>query len=74
MTFSPTGFFALAASIGAHPFELADENKPLYHAAAAAQLPTSPSAALAMSRRLFEKAGVDFAVTGPLVEAVVANA
>ena len=33
-----------------------------------------PLAALAMSRRLFEAVGVDFAVAGPLVEAVVANA
>ncbi len=65
--------FAFAASLGAHPFELADENKPLYHAAAAAAA-NFPLAALAMSRRLFEAAGVDFAVAGPLVEAVVANA
>ena len=65
--------FALAASIGAHPFELTDENKPLYHAAAAAAA-NFPLAALAMSRRLFEAVGVDFAVAGPLVEAVVANA
>ena len=65
--------FALAASIGAHPFELADEQKPLYHAAAAAAA-NFPLAALAMSRRLFIAAGVDFTVAGPLIEAVVANA
>jgi predicted short-subunit dehydrogenase-like oxidoreductase (DUF2520 family) len=65
--------FAFATSLGAHPFELADEAKPLYHAAAAAAA-NFPLAALAMSRRLFEAAGVDFAAAGPLIEAVVANA
>jgi predicted short-subunit dehydrogenase-like oxidoreductase (DUF2520 family) len=65
--------FALAASLGCHPFELADENKPLYHAAAAAAANFSLTA-LAMSRRLFAAAGVDFAAVGPLIDAVVANA
>ena len=65
--------FALAASIGAHPFELADEQKPLYHAAAAAAA-NFTLAALAMSRRLFAAAGVDFAAAAPLIDAVVANA
>ena len=65
--------FALAASLGCHPFELADENKPLYHAAAAAAANFSLTA-LAMSRRLFAAAGVDFAAAGPLIDAVVANA
>ena len=65
--------FAFAASIGAHPFELADDVKPLYHAAAAAAS-NYPLAALAMARRLFEAAGLDFEIAGPLVEAVTANA
>lgn len=65
--------FALATSIGMHPFELADAAKPLYHAAAAAAA-NFPLAALAMSERLFADAGVPFAAAGPLVAAVVANA
>lgn len=65
--------FALARSLGAHPFELADEQKPLYHAAAAAAA-NFPLAALAIAHRLFTAAGVDPAVASPLVEAVVANA
>jgi len=65
--------FALAASLGCHPFELADEQKPLYHAAAAAAA-NFTLAALAMSRRLFAAAGVDFAAVAPLVDAIVANA
>jgi predicted short-subunit dehydrogenase-like oxidoreductase (DUF2520 family) len=65
--------FALAASLGCHPFELADEQKPLYHAAAAAAA-NFTLAALAMSRRLFAAAGVDFAAAAPLIDAIVANA
>jgi len=65
--------FALAASIGMHPFELDDAAKPLYHAAAAAAA-NYPLAALAMSERLFAAAGVPFEAAGPLVAAVVANA
>jgi predicted short-subunit dehydrogenase-like oxidoreductase (DUF2520 family) len=65
--------FALASSLGAHPFELADDQKPLYHAAAAAAA-NFPLTSLAMAERLFAAAGVDFAAAGPLVEAVVANA
>ncbi|OFW65603.1 MAG: hypothetical protein A2Z12_02200 [Actinobacteria bacterium RBG_16_68_21] len=65
--------FALAASIGAHPFEVADEAKPLYHAAAAAAA-NFPLAAWSMARRLFEAAGVPFEVAGPLVQAVLDNA
>ncbi len=64
--------FALARSIGMHPFELEDEVKPLYHAAAAAAA-NFPLAALAMAEQLFEAAGVPFAAASPLVEAVVAN-
>lgn len=65
--------FALAASLGCHPFELADDQKPLYHAAAAAAA-NFTLASLAMARRLFAAAGVDFAAAGPLIDAVVANA
>ena len=65
--------FALAASLGCHPFELVDEQKPLYHAAAAAAA-NFTLAALAISRRLFAAAGVDFAAAAPLIDAVVANA
>ncbi|HEX5630291.1 MAG TPA: DUF2520 domain-containing protein [Acidimicrobiia bacterium] len=65
--------YALAASLGGHPFELADADKPLYHAAAAAAA-NFTLAALSISRRLFAAAGVDFAAAGPLMEAVMANA
>ena len=65
--------FALAASLGGRPFELEDEAKPLYHAAAAAAA-NYPLASLAMARRLFEAAGVPFEAAGPLVRAVVDNA
>lgn len=64
---------ALAFSIGAKPFSLADEAKRLYHAAAAAAA-NYPLAALAMAQRLFEAAGVPFDAAAPLVEAVVGNA
>lgn len=65
--------FALAGSIGAHPFELADEVKPLYHAGAAAAA-NFPLAALSMARRLLEAAGVPFEAAIPLAQAVLANA
>jgi len=65
--------FRLARSLGAHPFELPDDAKALYHAAAAAAA-NYPLAALAMSRRLFEAAGVPFEAAGPLVQAVIDNA
>jgi predicted short-subunit dehydrogenase-like oxidoreductase (DUF2520 family) len=65
--------FELAASIGARPFELADAAKPLYHAAAAAAA-NYTLAALAVSRRLFEAAGVPFESAHPLIRAVVDNA
>ncbi len=65
--------FALARSIGMHPFELDDEAKPLYHAAAAAAA-NYPLAALAISQQLFEAAGVPFEAAEPLVSAVVSNA
>ena len=67
------GLFSLAASIGMHPFELSDDAKPLYHAAAAAAA-NYTLAALGVSERLFEAAGVPFEAAQPLVEAVIANA
>jgi predicted short-subunit dehydrogenase-like oxidoreductase (DUF2520 family) len=63
----------LARSLGAKPFPLADDVKPLYHAAAAAAA-NFPLVALTMASDLFESAGVPFAAAQPLVEAVVANA
>lgn len=63
----------LAQSIGCRPFSLADDRKALYHAAASAAA-NFPVAALAMSRRLFEAAGVGFGVAEPLVRAAVENA
>jgi predicted short-subunit dehydrogenase-like oxidoreductase (DUF2520 family) len=64
---------ALAESIGGHPFDLADEAKALYHAAAASAA-NFPLAALAMASDLFDAAGVPFEAAGPLIKAVVDNA
>lgn len=64
---------SLAQSIGAVPFDLEDEAKPSYHAAAAAAA-NFPLAALAMAEDLFGAAGVPFEASRPLVEAVVVNA
>jgi predicted short-subunit dehydrogenase-like oxidoreductase (DUF2520 family) len=63
----------LAESIGGRPFDLADEAKALYHAAAASAA-NFPLAALAMASDLFEAAGVPFEAAGPLISAVVDNA
>jgi predicted short-subunit dehydrogenase-like oxidoreductase (DUF2520 family) len=63
----------LARSLGATPFPLGDDAKPLYHAAAAAAA-NFPLAAFAMASDLFESAGVPWEAARPLVEAVVANA
>lgn len=65
--------FGLARSFGCHPFELPQEVRALYHAAAAASA-NYTIAALAMAYRLFGAAGVDVAVAEPLVRAVVDNA
>lgn len=65
--------FELATSIGMTPFDVTDDNKALYHAAAAAAA-NFPLASLAMSSDLFADAGVPFAAARPLVEAIVANA
>jgi len=67
------GLHELAVSMGGHPFDLADDFKPLYHAGAAAAA-NFPLAALAMAADLFEAAGVPFEAAEPLVQAVVANA
>jgi predicted short-subunit dehydrogenase-like oxidoreductase (DUF2520 family) len=62
-----------ADSLGATPFSLDDDAKPLYHAAAAAAA-NFPLAAFAMAADLFRAAGVSWDVARPLVEAVVVNA
>ncbi len=63
----------LAESIGARPFDLGDDAKPVYHAAAAAAA-NFPLAALTMASDLFEEAGVPFGAARPLVDAAVDNA
>lgn len=63
----------LAASFGGRPFDLDDEQKATYHAAAAAAA-NFPLAALSVSHDLFVAAGVPFQAAKPLVEAVVSNA
>lgn len=64
---------SLGASLGARPFDLQDDAKALYHAAAAAAA-NFPLATLTMAHDLFRSAGVPFEAARPLVEAVVANA
>jgi predicted short-subunit dehydrogenase-like oxidoreductase (DUF2520 family) len=68
-----TTLHGLAGSIDARPFDLADDAKPLYHAAAAAAANFS-LAALTMAADLFEEAAVPFEAARPLVEAAVDNA
>ncbi len=62
----------LAGSLGLEPFVLDDTARPAYHAAAAAAA-NFVVTALAVSGDLFDSAGVDAAVSRPLVERVVAN-
>ncbi len=64
--------FGMARSLGMHPFELDDDSKAIYHAAAAAAS-NYPLAALAMAERLFAAAGVPFEAAEPLVRAAVDN-
>jgi predicted short-subunit dehydrogenase-like oxidoreductase (DUF2520 family) len=64
--------FGFAQSIGMRVFDLADGDKALYHAAAAASS-NYVVAALDVAVRLYEAAGVDPVVAGPLIESVVAN-
>ncbi len=59
--------------MGGRPFDLDDEQKVVYHAAAAAAA-NFPVAALAVASDLFDAAGVPFEAAKPLVEAIVANA
>ena len=63
----------LVRSIGGIPFELDDEAKPQYHAAATAAS-NYTNAALDLAARLFASAGVPFAAAEPLVTATVENA
>ncbi len=63
----------LALSFGGRPFDLDDEHKATYHAAATAAA-NFPLAALSVASELFTAAGVPFDAARPLVEAVVANA
>ena len=65
--------YDLAATIGLHPFELHDDDRAAYHAAAAAAA-NFPISALAIAQRLFEAKGVPFDAARPLVDAIVANA
>jgi len=62
-----------AASLGGIPFDLRDEDRTAYHAAAAAAA-NVPIAALAIAERLMTATGVPFEAARPLVEAIVANA
>ncbi len=65
--------YDLADTIGLHPFDLRDDDRAAYHAAAAAAA-NFPVAALAIAQRLFESTGVPFDAARPLVDAIVANA
>ncbi|NNF65091.1 MAG: DUF2520 domain-containing protein [Acidimicrobiia bacterium] len=62
-----------ARSLGMKSFDLADEAKPMYHAAAAAAA-NFTTVALTMASDLFDEAGVSFDAARPLVEAIVDNA
>ncbi len=68
-----TTLHELATSFGGRPFDLDDEQKATYHAAAAAAA-NFPLAALMVSHDLFVAAEVPFEVARPLVETMVANA
>ena len=61
-----------AESLGMRPFELADNAKPLYHAAAAAAA-NYVVESLAVSADLLEAAGVPLEVMEPLTRAIVNN-
>lgn len=62
-----------ARSLGCVPFRIADADKAIYHAAAAA-CANFPLASLGLAARLFADAGVPFEAARPLVDAIVANA
>ena len=63
----------LARSIGAHPFDLEEPAKALYHAGAAS-VSNFVTTALALGSQAFAAAGVPFEVARPLVETAVAKA
>ncbi|MCB1247001.1 MAG: DUF2520 domain-containing protein [Acidimicrobiia bacterium] len=65
--------YDLARSFDATPFDITDDVKPVYHAAAAASA-NYVTTALALAERLYVAAGVDPSCAQPLVEAVVRNA
>ena len=65
--------YDLAETIGLRPFDLRDDDRLAYHAAAAAAA-NFPIAALAIAERLFEAKNVPFDAARPLVDAIVANA
>ncbi len=65
--------FGMARTLGMHPFEIDDECKAVYHAAASAAA-NYPLAALAMAQHLFGVAGVPWDAAEPLVRAMVDNA
>ncbi len=62
-----------AVSLGCNPVRIAEEMKPLYHAASAAAS-YYVATALAISEALYSKAGVDLEVALPLTRHAVANA
>lgn len=62
----------LAASLEMVPFEVPEERRALYHAAAAASA-NFVVTALVVAHRLYEAAGIDPAVAARLTETVVAN-
>jgi predicted short-subunit dehydrogenase-like oxidoreductase (DUF2520 family) len=62
----------LASTLGMRHFALTDAARPAYHAAAAAAA-NFVVTSLAVSADLYESAGIDPAVSRPLVERVVAN-
>ena len=62
-----------ARSLGCHPFPIEDAVKPLYHAAASATA-NYTLASIALAEDLYERAGVPFEASRPLIEAIIANA
>lgn len=65
--------WSFAATLDMKPFDLADDQKPAYHAAAAAAS-NFVVAALGIAERLFASASVPFEAARPLTERVVENA
>ena len=64
---------SFAISLGGIPFDLRDEDRTTYHAAATAAA-NFPTAALAVAQRLLESTGVPFEAMRPLVDRIAANA